>query len=122
MWLRVLTAGAYLEGSLCSTGSSLVLGTWAFSRDLSSQSPRAGVKERIRNRNFWFLGGVRRVQKALQPPLAVVVEVEGGIWLPWWAHGRLSRTTRGTLEPVNVLETHFHLLQRLGWPCVLEGC
>ena len=64
-------------------GWSLVLGTWAFSRDLSRQSPRAGVKERIRNRNFWFLGGVRRVQKALQPPLAVVVEVEGGVWLPW---------------------------------------
>ena len=50
--LRVLTAGACLEGS------SLVFTTWAFSRDLSSQSPGAGVKERVRNRNFQSLGGV----------------------------------------------------------------
>lgn len=58
------------------------MGTWAFSRDLSSQSPGAGVKE-SKKQNFQSLGGVRRVQKALQPPLAVAVEVGGGVWLLW---------------------------------------
>lgn len=36
-----------------------------------------------KKQNFQSLGGVRRVQKALQPPLAVAVEVGGGVWLLW---------------------------------------
>ena len=113
--------GAYLERSRAAGGGPWV---WAPGLSLETVSARAPGQEWTSKEQDLLVP--RWCEEGPESSAAPIGSGRGGgwgIWLPWgvacpW--GQPSRTTPGTLETVNVLETRFHFLWRVGWPSVSE--